>query len=285
MNESERKLRVAIVGAGYLGQAVAQELALTRHNVVLISRSKPVVLPANATFVECDVTEPEAIERVAGRTGGMDAVIQAVSTRGGGESAYRELYYETSRRLQAAWPEARQIFCGSTSVYAQTDGSWVTEESPTQPQTQTGRILLETEGLVLQAGGLVARLAGLYGKGRSVYLRKLRDATAAIDGDGSRYINQVHRNDAARAIAIFVLSGEWKGIFNVCDGSPLHLSEVYAAAARALRLSPPPYGGVRNTRRGESNKRVSCEKLRGLGWKPYFPSYLEWLSDGSEINE
>ncbi|MFQ3578141.1 MAG: NAD-dependent epimerase/dehydratase family protein [Verrucomicrobiia bacterium] len=283
MNEPARNLRVAIVGAGYLGQAMAREIVEEGHEIVLVSRSKPPILPPNAAFFECDVTDRDAISSVARRSGSIDCVIQAVSTRGGGESAYRELYFKTAGRLQAAWPEARHLFCGSTSVYAQNNGAWVSEEDPAEPQTETGRILLETERQVLEAGGLVARLAGLYGKGRSVYLRKVRDGTAAIDGDGSRFINQIHCQDAARAMAMFARSEHLKGVFNVCDGCPLPISEVYQAAAKAVGAPPPPFGGVRNTRRGESNKRVSCGKLRGLGWSPRYPSYLDWLLDESEI--
>ena len=65
----------------------------------------------------------------------------------------------------------RFVFCSSTSVYGQTDGACVTEESPATPGRETGCILRETEDLVLQRTGTVARLAGIYGPGRSVLLR------------------------------------------------------------------------------------------------------------------
>ena len=69
--------------------------------------------------------------------------------------------------------EPRQVLItGSTSVYAQIDGLWVDETSETKPDRETGRILLEAEGIALDAGGLVARLSGLYGPGRSVIMRK-----------------------------------------------------------------------------------------------------------------
>src|SRR6266487_3835487 len=64
------------------------------------------------------------------------------------------------------------IHCASSSVYAQCDGSWVTEESETNPAREEGRILLETEDLVLGDGGIVARLGGIYGPGRSALLTK-----------------------------------------------------------------------------------------------------------------
>jgi len=38
------------------------------------------------------------------------------------------------------FPKAKILFTSSTSVYAQRDGSWVTEESETKPLRDTGRI-------------------------------------------------------------------------------------------------------------------------------------------------
>ncbi len=73
------------------------------------------------------------------------------------------------------------LFTSSTSVYAQRDGSWVTEESETKPARETGRILLETEEFVLGHGGIVARLAGIYGPGRSALLSKFLAGEAIID--------------------------------------------------------------------------------------------------------
>ena len=58
---------------------------------------------------------------------------------------------------------AALAFTSSTSVYAQGDGEWVTEESPAEPDRETGRVLRATEEFVLAGGGIVARLAGIYG--------------------------------------------------------------------------------------------------------------------------
>lgn len=58
------------------------------------------------------------------------------------------------------------LFTSSTSVYAQNTGEWVTEESLAKPDRETGRILRETEELVLAHRGCIARLAGIYGPAR-----------------------------------------------------------------------------------------------------------------------
>ena len=74
------------------------------------------------------------------------------SGRGGGAEAYRRVYLEGARNLSAAFRAARFVYTGSTSVYAQTDGSTCRRRKPgCEPDRETGRILLETEAVVLAA--------------------------------------------------------------------------------------------------------------------------------------
>ena len=120
-----------------------------------------------------DVTDAgqvaEAARGDAGRGANSTQLVDCVSSgRGGGPEAYRRVYLEGARNLRAAFRPARFVYTGSTSVYAQVDGSAVDEFSPAAPDRETGRILRETEEVVLAApGGTVARLAGIYGPGRS----------------------------------------------------------------------------------------------------------------------
>ncbi len=110
------------------------------------------------------------------------------------------MYVDGLLNALAATEPRLLIFTGSTSVYAQVDGTWVNETSETKPDRETGRILLEAERIALASGGFVARLSGLYGPGRSVLMRRFLSGEAMIEGDGLRWINQIHRDDAARAI-------------------------------------------------------------------------------------
>ena len=54
--------------------------------------------------------------------------------------------------LLETFPEARILFTSSTSVYAQRDGSRVTEESETKPIRETSRIFLEVGKLNARKG-------------------------------------------------------------------------------------------------------------------------------------
>ncbi|GAT35509.1 hypothetical protein TSACC_3576 [Terrimicrobium sacchariphilum] len=211
---------------------------------------------------------------------GADALIYAVSTRGGDVEAYRMAYLEGFLNSLAAAKPRRSLFVSSTSVYAQRDGEWVTEDSPSDPPRDTGRILRDAEGVALASGGYVARLAGLYGPKRSVLLKRYLAKEAALDGEGSRWINQIHRDDAARALFHLYAHRCAPGIYNVADDQPATQRDVYQWIADFLGGAlPAPAQGDVVRRRGASNKRVSNAKLKAAGWTPLFPAYRVALPD------
>ena len=222
---------------------------------------------------------------LAGARDGMtsvDLLVDCVSSGRGGPEAYRRVYLEGARALLGIFPQARFIFTGSTSVYAQTDGSWVDEASPAEPDRETGRILRETENLVTDHGGATARLAGLYGPGRSVLLRKFLDGEGVIEGDGLRWINFCHRDDAAGALfALGTAATLVPGVYNVADDTPLTQLECYRALAMAAGRSLPPFGPVDlGRKRGWTSKRVSNARMRALmAWKPLVPSFTAWAAE------
>jgi nucleoside-diphosphate-sugar epimerase len=208
-------------------------------------------------------------------------VIHCASSRGGDAEIYRQLYLDGARNFLEIFPKSKVLFTSSTSVYAQRDGSWVTEESATKPMRETSRILLEAERAVLNRGGLVARLAGIYGPGRSALLSKFLAGTAIIDSENDRFVNQVHRDDIASALFL-LLSRETEGaqIYNVVDDQPILQSECYRWLARRLNRPLPPIGTSKQQRkRGDSNKRVSNAKLRRLGWTPRYPTFADAMEE------
>lgn len=216
--------------------------------------------------------------QVAASPKDFQAVIHSASSGGGDAAMYRRVYLEGVRNLQSRFPEARILFTSSTSVYAQDDGEWVTEESPAQPEHETGKILREAEQHILERGGQVARLAGIYGPGRSALLQLVLRNEAVIDPENDRFVNQVHRDDAAAALFRLIEKESGTGIYNVADTEPVLLSECYRCLAERLsRPLPPVAKTVAKRRRGASNKRVSSQKLRALGWEPRYPSFAEGM--------
>ena len=269
--------RILIAGCGYVGQATADLFHAAGWDVEGWTASEESAAALSAKpYPSCQV-DISNCDQVAERPGTFDAVIHCASSRGGGVESYRQIYLNGARNLIDRFAETNLLFTSSTSVYAQRDGSWVTEESETNPARETGRVLLEAEKLVLERRGTVARLAGIYGPGRSALLSKFLAGTATIDRENDRFVNQVHRDDIASAI-FFLLTRETPRtqIYNVVDDQPTLQTECYRWLAQRLGRPLPSIGKSMGLRkRGDSNKRVSNANLRSLGWTLQYPTFVD----------
>ncbi len=267
---------VVIAGCGYLGEAAAGFFLSAGWRVCGLCGSEESVRRLEGfpfPVLARDISQPLG---EVGEWRQPDLLIHCASSGRGGEEVYRAVYLEGLKNLIAAYDPRRVLFTGSTSVYAQVDGGVVMEDSEAEPDRATGRILLEAEGVVLAAGGTVARLSGIYGPGRSVLLRKFLEGTAVLEAGGGRWINQIHRDDAARALV--ALADAPAGIYNVSDNTPATQREVYGWIAGQLGRPLPPEGPADTARkRGWTSKRVDNAKLRATGWLPVYPSYRDAL--------
>ena len=264
-------MHLLLIGHGYLGQAIMHQFQQTGWVVT------PVSLGGGHAASACDVGDAQAVTALRDACT-PDLIIHCAASGHGGAAAYQRVYVDGCRHLRGAFPGIPVLFTSSSSVYAQTDGSVVTEESPALPTRDTGLLLLEAEALTLEGGGIVARLAGIYGPGRSVILKKFFDGEAVIEDDGGRYLNQIHRDDAVSAIHhLATHSAAYRGgVFNVSDSAPLTQLSCYQHLC-ALFDQPLPPSAPRdvNRKRGWTHKQVSNARLQATGWRPQFPSFLD----------
>lgn len=267
--------RLLIAGFGYVGRAAAELFRAAGWQIegwTLSTESVKKFIGLPFPIRAVDIGSIDQVRNVPGR---FDWVIHCASSRGGDAGDYRRVYLNGAGNLLRSFSEARFFLTSSTSVYAQTDGSWVDESSPAEPTRETGKVLKETEDMVLRAGGTVARAAGIYGPGRSFLLEKFLTEEAVIDPGRDRFLNQVHRDDLASAMSLIIQSGG-RGIYNIVDNEPMLVSECYAWLARELHHPVPSQGRTAaHRKRGDSNKRVSNKKLRALGWVPRYPTFAE----------
>ena len=262
---------VLIAGCGYVGSVAARLFADAGWDVTGWVRTDQVagrVGEGEISLKAVDITNLDAVHRDAFAT---DVVVHCASS---GADSYRRVYRDGVANLCACFPGARLIFTSSTSVYPQRDRSLVTEESPTEPDSDNARILREAEEIVLENGGIVLRVAGIYGPGRSFLLRSTMNGTAVAT---DRIVNPVHRDDVASAI-FFI--GQCQTInppriFNVVDDTPAPRAEILAWLSERLNSPLPASPAPAEQKQGHSTKRVSNAKLRALGWAPAYPSYRE----------
>lgn len=285
-------MRALVVGCGYVGFPLAVELVRQGHEVFGLRRSSSsaaALQAAGITPVAADITQPHSL---AGLPREFDWVVNCVASGGGGVAEYHQLYLEGMRNLIAwlapAGRKPRLVYTSSTGVYGQDDGSLVNESSPTEPATDTAKILVETEKLLLAAGrekdfpALILRAAGIYGPDRGYLLKQFLRGEARIDGAGTRTLNMVHRDDLIQALIAALERGKAGEVYNAVDNEPVSQLEFFRwLAAQLGKPLPPvtPEGAVAPRKRGLTNKRISNHKLRTeLGFRFTYPDFRSGYS-------
>lgn len=272
--------RILVVGCGYLGLPLARHLLATGDRVSGLTAS-----PESAERLRTesfpvypiDISTAAAFSLLPQRR--FDVVIHCASSGRGGVESYRSVFLEGTRNLLSSLDVGHLLISSSTSVYAQTDGSPVDEDSLATPERETSRILICAETLALEQGGTVARLAGLYGQGRCVPLERLLAGTAVLEGQGERIVNSLYQADGVSALA-FLANTTPAGIFNVADNEPVSQSEWFEWVCNLLGTDLPAFGPRDLSRkRGWTSKQVSNKKLRALGWEPRYPSFREGMRE------
>lgn len=275
MGEAQSK-SCLIVGCGYVGKELASCL-LKNHwlvsGIVRSESSQKALSGMGLDVIQGDITDATFWSEMSQK---WDAVIYCPSTGGGGLDAYRAIHDRAlSYCLEWLPQEARLLYTSSTSVYGQNDGSWVDETSALNPSTESAQVLLQAERMVCQAGHIVLRLGGIYGPGRGVLLKRLKEGNASIPEQDPKWLNLIHLTDIVGAIRhaleMNIPSGE---VYNVIDNEPASYRTIYEWLCDRLEL-PVPATGTPDYfgKRGISNKRVSNRKLVGTGWELRYPDF------------
>jgi len=280
-------MRVLIVGCGYVGLPLGAELARRGHKVFGLRRgvtSSGALADCGITPITADVTQRE---QVFGIPGPFDWVINTVSSTKGGVDEYRAVYLEGTRNL-IAWlagqPPLKFVGVSSTSVYGQTDGSWVTEDSVTAPTSETSKVLIQTEELLRTAAresnfpAAILRVAGIYGPQRGHLFQQFLRGEARLPRE-ERVMNMVHRDDVVAAIIGILERGEPGSVYNLADDEPVTQREFFQWLSDQLgKPLPSVSNSMENAirRRGLTNKRVSNQKLKlALGGELKYPTFRQ----------
>lgn len=280
-------MHLLLCGHGYLGTAISRDFLDAGWSVTAVNRGssncgfQPQAVPAassrmNLSERSADLADGASIAALASEIPSPDFIVHCAASGRGGPDAYRAVYLEGCRNLVSTFPDTRLLFTSSTSVYAQTDGSVVTEESPALPDRETGQILRQTEDVVLAADGIVFRLAGIYGPHRSAILKKFLAGDSTLEENGRRMINQIHRDDASKAVLHAATRPLSTGIYNVSDSSPRSQLETFEGLCEQFdRPMPPSVPRDLDRKRGWTHKQVSNTKLLATGWTPDHPDALK----------
>jgi len=291
-------MKCLIVGCGYVGLPLGAELVRLGHEVFGLRRSASAENDLKAAGIKplvADITKPDELARLPRD---FDWVVNCVSSTGGNAEDYRQVYLQGTRNLidwLSTGPPKKFVYTSSTSVYGQTDGSQVKETSPTEPTIETSKILVETEKVLLGTGtgsrgrsphqkvpNVILRVAGIYGPDRGHWFKQFLKNAAHIEGDGSRFLNMIHRDDLIGCIIAALKNGRAGEIYNAVDDEPVSQTNFFQWLAATVGKYPPssvPENVDENRKRGVTNKRVLNRRLKmELGYQFKYPNFRKGYS-------
>ncbi len=277
-----------IVGCGYLGRRVGEILAKRHENVFGTTRHverKPELAALGITPLIADVLDPTSLVSLPK----VDRVLYCVGFDRSARIPFSTVYLGgLGHALTALKGRTKRIvYASSTGVYGRNDGGWVDEETPPEPTTQSGKVVLEAEGLVAASSVRfgsdfsVIRFSGLYGPGR-IIRRTALEKGEPIAGDPLRFLNLIHILDAAIATIAVLDWGASGRIYHASDDNPVERQRWYEETALLLGAPPPkfvaPEPGTGSLAREESNKRISNRRIKEeLGLRLNYPHFSEGL--------
>lgn len=274
--------RFCILGAGYVGQALADALR-PDHEVLLVRRHWDVCPPDGLARDLHDLRAEDIPDD-------CDALYWTASPDGSDAASYERLYVDTLKHVlhqcgQKAKPPARFFVTTSTAVYHQNHGEVVDENSPTEPTSMNGQILCEAEAL-LKASPLHTvslRLAGIYGPDRYYLLKPILAKQPCMTASRT-ILNMIHRDDIVGAMIWLAGVRDVADTYNVVDSKPTVRNEVFTWLAKAMGVPLNETMLGSDQLRRASDKICSNARLRQAGYHLLYPDYQEGYADAVEMH-
>lgn len=273
-------MRIAIVGCGYVGSALAGHWQQQARHWLRVTTTRTERLAELAPLADdvqlLDAADPDQLRQALETT---DAAVFCLAPGGSRQvdaDGYEATYLRSMEAVTAVLPQLpglhQLVYTSSCSVYGEATGL-VEETTTPHPLEPHARILRDAEDLLLDCRGphrrvAIARLGAIYGPGRELEPRFRSLAGSRREGDGSSLISWIHRDDVVTALAWAVEQG-FDGLLNLVDDEPVSVRELVDRSCRAAGLEPVIWDGdITSPAEGAgpaTGRRISNRRLRELG--------------------
>jgi len=271
--------KILIIGCGAIGTELGNSLSSKGHQVVGLKRNPPESAANKFNFFSADIASTDDLERL---DTDFDYLFFIVSPGERTEKAYRDVYETGLNNLlnKFALSDAppKWLFVSSTSVYGQSQGEWVDENSPAQPDNICSQFIRQAELRLmnLNQGHTIVRFSGIYGPSRE-YLLRMAKLSPAIQQNPPYYTNRIHQQDCVGVLDYLLEQSLTGGVLESCylasDDDPAPMWDVITWLTQQLGVKEPAAKMVDNT--GSMNKRCNNKRLKKLGYQFQYPSYKE----------
>ena len=270
--DSKKPRKILIVGPGYLGKNLADQLLSEGHEVHTLSRNDPRI--KGSSHIPGDVRAPFELKF------NYDLIYYLVSPDGFSEEAYEGVYYHglsnTLEAIEVSDTKPFFVFASSTSLFAENSGSSVNEDSKIslRPPIQSlakGESLLTSHSIP----SCILRFAGIYGPGRDRLVVQVSKGMAKLRRKES-ISNRIHLFDAVGILNFIANIPNPKPLYLVCDSEPSPYNEVLRWLHEHLKVENPlSYEADGVVHKRASNKYCSNQLIRQEGYQFIFSSFKE----------
>jgi uncharacterized protein (TIGR01777 family) len=291
-------------GTGFIGRAIARELASSGADVVILTRT-----PDSATTVGRHVYwDGKTLGEWTREVDGADAVINLAGKNVNcrytpkalaevDESRVNAVAAMNTAIAQSQNPPRVLIQAATTAIYGDTGDRWLDETTPpgygvppltalkwehafaTHPTPQTRRVTLRISFVLGREGGALSMLSKL-----------AKCFLGGAVGSGRQYISWIHIDDLVSLVVRAIEDDSLSGIYNVATPNPVTNAQFMRALRRAHRRpwSPPtPAPLVRLgcfVMRTEpvlalTGRRVLPKRLAEMGFAFRFPELTAAMDD------
>ena len=278
--------KILIIGCGSIGTQLAHNLAAKGHDVTGLKRNPPKLDIGEVNYFTADISLAYQLEELPLD---FDFIYFIVSPDGRNKESYQAIYEigltNLIDRFVKEGASPNWIFVSSTSVYGQSEGEWVDEESIAQPDNITSQYIRQAEQQLMDLNpqNIVVRFSGIYGPGRE-YLLRMAKQQSVIQKDPPYYTNRIHQQDCI-GVLIFLLEQRLAGVtleqcYLASDDNPATMWDVMSWLTEHLSCKPPVVKV--NDKEVVMNKRCNNQRLKTLGYHFQYPDfkagYLELIT-------
>ena len=219
-------MRIAITGAnGFIGSRLVDYFLALGHEVLLLQRVQPKLIPAGASYAAYDLNNPEDLPSLKN----IDALIHTAYMPFSSTNGATEKNLKGTLALYNLCIEQKIyfVFLSSMSAHQNALSEYGKHKFELQQQLDRSKCLILRLGLVIGPQGLFSRLSKSLGKSPFMFLA----------GGGLQPIQPVYIDDVARVIAESV-SIKRTGIYTLAEARVYTIRDLFLAIAEKAGKRP-----------------------------------------------
>ncbi len=266
-------MRVAIIGCGYVGSAVARMWHQNGEEVTVTTTTSNKKDTLQKISSEVLVLTGDDLWGLKNLVADKDVVLLSVGAKQRTPETYHQAYLETASNVVAAIRQTgnvkQLIYTSSYGILGSQKNTIVDETAIPNPRNEYGEILTKTEQVLLSVSEsefktCILRLSGIYGDGRELIKIFRKVAGTTRPGKGEDYTNWIHLEDIVSAID-FAKQKQLDGIYNLASEQVLTTKEFFDGLFQAHNLPCVTWDDTQPSNR-PYNMKLSSQKIKDAGY-------------------